>query len=72
MTDDTHEYDLDEFITLEQASTLSGLTKNSLRVYALSGRMKAKKFGRDWLTTPRWVREYLESRDISKQPFKKG
>ena len=50
---------LDELITLGEAAKLSGLSHDHLRRLAGRGDLKAKKIGRDWVTTERAVREYL-------------
>ncbi len=50
------------FITLIQAANRFGLSVSYLRNIAASGRLKAHKIGRDWVTTETDVREYLRSR----------
>ena len=50
---------LDELISLREASKLCGLSHDHLRRLAGQGDLKAKKIGRDWVTTERSVREYL-------------
>lgn len=50
---------LDDLITLGEAAKLSGLSHDHLRRLAGRGDLKAKKIGRDWVTTERAVREYL-------------
>ena len=50
---------LDDLITLKEASKLSGLSHDHLRRLAGRGDLLAKKIGRDWVTTERAVREYL-------------
>jgi excisionase family DNA binding protein len=50
---------LDDLITLVEAAKISGLSHDHLRRLAGRGDLKAKKIGRDWLTTERAVREYL-------------
>ena len=49
----------DDLITLREAAELSGLSHDHLRRLAGRGDLKAKKIGRDWVTTERAVREYL-------------
>lgn len=66
MASSTEDFRLDEYITLEEASTISGISTSALRTYARTGRLKAIKRGRDWFTTKRWIQEYLESRVWSK------
>ena len=53
----------DELITLIDAAELFGLSVQYLRDIARSGRLKAKKMGRDWVTTPADVEAYLKSRE---------
>jgi hypothetical protein len=50
---------LDELISLSQAAEISGLSHDHLRRLAGRGDLKAKKIGRDWVTTERALREYL-------------
>jgi|GEM_PF-2097161 len=52
----------DELITLIEAAELFGLSVQYLRDVARSERLKAKKMGRDWVTTPADVEAYLKSR----------
>ena len=60
---------LDELISLNLASKLSGLSPDHLRRLAGRGDLRAKKIGRDWLTTMRAVDEYL-ARDRHPGPKK--
>ena len=60
---------LDELISLNVASKLSGLSPDHLRRLAGRGDLRAKKIGRDWLTTMRAVGEYL-ARDRRPGPKK--
>ena len=55
----TNQPSLDELITLSEASRISGLSHDHLRRLAGRGDLKAKKMGRDWVTTERSVKEYL-------------
>lgn len=59
-----------ELISLEEAATYVGLTRKSLRNYALQGRIQAKKLGSQWVTTRAAVDEYLASRSIENIPRK--
>ncbi|HLQ27298.1 MAG TPA: helix-turn-helix domain-containing protein [Acidiferrobacterales bacterium] len=52
----------DELITLAQAEELYGLSADYLQKLAKRGRLKAKKLGLQWLTTPEGVEEYIKSR----------
>ncbi len=48
---------------LAEAARLCGLNAAYLRQLCVRGRLKAKKVGRDWLTTRADLRAYLESRE---------
>ena len=50
---------LDDLITLGEAAKLCGLSHDHLRRLAGRGDLKARKIGRDWVTTERALREYL-------------
>jgi excisionase family DNA binding protein len=52
-----------DLISLAEAAKLYGLSPTYLRTIARSGRLKAKKVGRDWRTTPADLEAYIESRD---------
>ncbi len=61
----------ERFISLTEAAALSGLSAGHLRLLAEKGKLKARKIGRNWITTKEAVAEYLanpESR--SKDPYK--
>jgi excisionase family DNA binding protein len=51
-----------ELITISEAARRFGLSPQYLRDIARSGRLKARKMGRDWLTTPADVDAYIRSR----------
>jgi excisionase family DNA binding protein len=51
-----------ELIGLAEAAQLSGLSPTYLRDIARNGRLKAKKVGRDWLTTLAAIEEYKDTR----------
>lgn len=58
-----NEISLDELISLGEAAQICGdLTQDTLRRYAWNGRLQAKKIGRNYVTTRRWVEDYLRSR----------
>ena len=61
---------LNELISLQEASNLSGLSHDHLRRLAGQGNLWAKKIGRNWVTTEQAVREYL-SNDRRSGPKKK-
>jgi len=47
------------FISLAQASQLCSYSQEYLSLRARQGKLKAKKMGRDWMTTKEWLSEYL-------------
>jgi excisionase family DNA binding protein len=52
----------DELISLAEASQRCGLSVSYLRTIAESGRLQARKIGRNWVTTSSAVEAYLKSR----------
>ena len=61
----------ERLITLKQAAAQSGLSYSHLRFLARTGRLKARRLGRDWVTTPEAVAEYLRNPQArSKDPHK--
>lgn len=58
---------LDRLVSLAEAGRLYGLAPAYLRNLAERGRLKAKKVGRNWLTTPGWVEDCLHSRHNGKR-----
>ncbi len=59
-----------ELITLIDAAEYAGLAHETLLNYVRRGRMRARKFGRIWVTTRAAVDEYLASRDLESIPRK--
>ncbi len=55
----------DELITFPQAAALYGFTADYFRKLAKSGRLKAKKFGVQWVTTPTDVETFIKSRQVT-------
>jgi hypothetical protein len=51
-----------ELISLAEASERYDLSSSYLRQIAISGRLSARKIGRNWVTTPAAVEEYIRSR----------
>lgn len=61
----------EQFISLKEAAARFRVSQSHLALLARTGRLKAKKFGRDWLTTPDAVAEYLANVELrSKDPYK--
>ncbi len=59
-----------ELISLDEAAAYAGLTRKSLRNYALNRRLRAKKLGSQWVTTHAAVDEYVTSRSLENIPRK--
>lgn len=57
MTDPYH-----DLISLAEAAKRYGLTSDYLRQLAIKGRLKARKIGRNWVTTPGDVEDYINTR----------
>ena len=66
----TNELSPDELMPLKELAKEYPISYNSLRRYASTGRLKAKKFGNQWATTRGAIEEYLASRDIESIPKK--
>jgi hypothetical protein len=60
----------DELLSLAEAANLSGLSMNYLRTIAIKGRLRAKKIGRNWVTTMAAIEEYKNSRSMKNIPKK--
>ena len=52
----------EELISLPEAAKRYGFARAYLRNLAERGRLKAKKMGRDWFTTPADVEAYIAGR----------
>lgn len=48
-----------ELITLKEAAERSGLSYSHIRYLARTGKLDARKLGRDWFTTEQAVKEYV-------------
>ncbi len=51
-----------DLISLAEAAERYGLTSTYLRQLAIKGRLKARKIGRNWVTTPGDVEDYINTR----------
>lgn len=49
-------------LSLSEAAAIGGLSPHTLKLQAQSGRLQARKIGRNWITTEAWLRDYLQSR----------
>lgn len=55
------EKDSIEYISLQEATKYCHYTQEYLSLRARQGKLKAKKFGRNWVTKRVWLEEYLET-----------
>ena len=65
--------ELDDILSLEEAARMLGRSPNTMRWAAQTGRLGAKKIGRDWVTTRDEVQWYatFHRRDWSR-PLRTG
>ncbi len=59
-----------ELISLAQAAEKTGFNQKYLRTIADKGRLRAKKIGRNWVTTMAAIEYYKSSRDFDRIPKK--
>ena len=62
MSDATNNEDKQRLISMGEAAELYGFTRFHFSQLAKKGRLKAKKVGGRWLTTPTDVEDYIQSR----------
>jgi len=63
--------DREELISLSEAAAISGLSLKHLGLLARDGKLRARKIGRNWVTTRKAVKEYLrDSQMRSRDPYK--
>ena len=63
--------DTERLISLQEAAAQFELSYSHLRLLARTGRLAARKLGRDWFTTPEAVAAYLANSALrSKDPHK--
>jgi hypothetical protein len=63
----------EELITLREAADKCDLSVSHLRLLARTGRLKARKIGRDWVTTRHAVERYVKDEYLrSRSPYKSG
>jgi hypothetical protein len=63
--------DDDQLISLHDAAARCGISSAQLRLLARQGRLKARKIGRNWVTTPQAVADYMANVELrSKDPLK--
>jgi excisionase family DNA binding protein len=59
-------------ISLKEAAARFNISQSHLQLLARTGRLRATKIGRDWLTTPEAVAAYLADRQLrSHDPHKR-
>jgi hypothetical protein len=49
-----------DYISLAEGAEHSGYSQDYLRFRIRQGKLKAKKIGRNWLTTKEWLDEYSQ------------
>jgi hypothetical protein len=54
-----------EYISLQQATKYCDYTEEYLSLRARQGKLKAVKFGRNWVTKKEWTEEYLNKNQKS-------
>ena len=62
----TELFTFNDLITILQASEYSGLSDRHIRLLLEHGKIYGKKLGHDWVTTKKFIDEYL------KQEHKRG
>jgi hypothetical protein len=63
--------DREEPISLSDAAAISGLSMKHLGLLARRGRLRARKIGRNWVTTKAAVAEYVrDAEQRSRDPYK--
>jgi len=62
----------DDLLSLREAAARSGMSASNLRLLARTGKIAARKLGRDWLTTEAAVLAYLANERLRKKdPYKR-
>ena len=69
------EYDINDLISVPEAANRAGVARNTMRLAAKNGRIKAVKPGRDWLIfasdIERWKREDYRADMALRYPIEK-
>jgi hypothetical protein len=72
MSEKGHNKNSLEYIPLCEASRESGYTPEYLNSLARRGKLKAKKIGRNWYTTPAWIEDFISgTRSAKKEKIEK-
>ena len=56
-----------DYISLTQAAKISGYASGYLNYLARTEKLKAVKFGRNWVTTKEWLDEYIKKYSFQEQ-----
>lgn len=59
-----------DLISLSEAEELFGISSAHLRRLAIQGKLKARKIGRNWVTTNDAVKEYNQNRRAPGRPMR--
>ncbi|HUV81310.1 MAG TPA: hypothetical protein VMW21_02205 [Patescibacteria group bacterium] len=59
----------EEYLSLKKATEFCSYTQEYLSLRARQGKLKAVKFGRNWVTRKDWLQEYLEKTNEYNQRF---
>ena len=63
--------DKERLISLSEAAARFSLSTAQLRLLAARGSLRARKIGRNWVTTPKAVADYMANDELrSKDPHK--
>ena len=62
----------ENYISLQEATKFCNYTQEYLSLRARSGKLKAAKFGRNWVTKKEWVAEYVGKAEEYKNNFSNG
>jgi excisionase family DNA binding protein len=57
----------ERLISLKEAAALSGLSQSHLQLLARTGKLRAKRMGRDWFTTLEAVAAYVKDPQLRKK-----
>ena len=60
--------EINDLISLKQASEISGLSHDHLRRLAEQGKIDSKKIGRNWITTKDAITKYMEQKKPRGRP----
>ena len=56
--------DMDSLISISEGAKLTPYTPDFIRQLARSHKITAVKIGRDWLTTPAAIRQYINNQQV--------